>query len=243
MMSGILLSLSSFFFVRSSFGFGFVPGAARLRPPTAASNPSAPPHYHHPHPRSDNDRIHELVTLFARKSIRLGGFGLGLVAAAVTSDADPSPALADAEEPAKGFQTKTGLRYFDRLEGTGVQPRYGTAYVLRRSDSVLSLPSHLSIYLLLLLPLHISSSSFSPSSSLLSCRCYIGQLVAFQYVMYYRPTGGKPEVVDKTSEPFLHKHGNGRLCRGLDEAIHTMKLGGKRRAIIPKSLGECTLPY
>ena len=56
--------------------------------------------------------------------------------------------------------------------------------------------------------------------------------------MYYRPTGGKLEIIDSTNEPFLHKHGNGRICRGVDEAIHTMNVGGRRRAIIPPNLGS-----
>ena len=55
--------------------------------------------------------------------------------------------------------------------------------------------------------------------------------------MYYKPMGGVLEKVDATETPFLHKHGNGRICRGIDEAIHSMKVGGKRRAIIPPNIG------
>ena len=66
---------------------------------------------------------------------------------------------------------------------------------------------------------------------------FTGQLVSFNYVMYYRPNGGSLERIDSTNEPFLHKHGNGRICRGIDEAIHTMGVGGQRRAIIPSSIG------
>ena len=33
------------------------------------------------------------------------------------------------------------------------------------------------------------------------------------------------------------KHGNGRLVPGLDEGIHTMKVGGVRRLLIPPKLG------
>ena len=33
------------------------------------------------------------------------------------------------------------------------------------------------------------------------------------------------------------KHGNGRTIPGLDEGLHTMKLGEKRRIIIPPKLG------
>jgi FKBP-type peptidyl-prolyl cis-trans isomerase len=38
-------------------------------------------------------------------------------------------------------------------------------------------------------------------------------------------------------QPFLHKHGNGRILRGIDEGLHTMHVGSKRRLIIPQSLG------
>ena len=36
------------------------------------------------------------------------------------------------------------------------------------------------------------------------------------------------------------KHGNGRNVPGLDEGLHTMKVGGKRRIIIPPKLGYVT---
>jgi len=36
---------------------------------------------------------------------------------------------------------------------------------------------------------------------------------------------------------YLLKHGNGRLIPGLDEGLHTMKMGGIRRLIIPPKLG------
>lgn len=91
---------------------------------------------------------------------------------------------------AKGFQTKTGLKYFDIREGSGPSPRYG-------------------------------------------------DLVTFQYFMYYKPPDRDStlELVDKSSEPYLQKHGNGRIVRGLDEGLHTMKEGGRRRVIIPKNIG------
>jgi len=46
----------------------------------------------------------------------------------------------------------------------------------------------------------------------------------------------KPELYDQDSA-FLTKHGNGRLIPGLDEGLHTLKVGGKRRLIIPPKLG------
>jgi hypothetical protein len=92
-----------------------------------------------------------------------------------------------------GYQTKSGLKFFDMIAGIpDTSPKYG-------------------------------------------------QLVSFHYTAYFRPTGdGKLETVDSTyfiNEPFLHKHGNGRLIKGIEEAIHTMNVGGRRRIIIPKSLG------
>jgi peptidylprolyl isomerase len=97
--------------------------------------------------------------------------------------------------PDKGFQTKSGLKYFDFKEGNiNVSPRYG-------------------------------------------------QIISFHYTGYYQPSPDKPyELFDSSylspkQQPFLHKHGNGRICRGIDEGIHTMKVGGKRRVIIPKSIG------
>lgn len=122
---------------------------------------------------------------------QLGDIAVRLGYAAVALSLFPSPPQAFAaipDVPTKGYQTKSGLKYFDAVVGTGIQPKYG-------------------------------------------------QLVSFQYTIYYRPNGGKLETVDSSNEPFLHKHGNGRICRGIDEAIHTMKVGGRRRAIIPPSIG------
>mmetsp|Transcript_12572 Transcript_12572/g.18606 ORF Transcript_12572/g.18606 Transcript_12572/m.18606 type:complete len:192 (+) Transcript_12572:389-964(+) len=36
---------------------------------------------------------------------------------------------------------------------------------------------------------------------------------------------------------FLVKHGNGRILPGLDEGLHTIRVGGKRRIIVPPKLG------
>lgn len=46
----------------------------------------------------------------------------------------------------------------------------------------------------------------------------------------------KPEAFD-SDKSFLIKHGNGKTIPGLDEGIHTMKVGGVRRLIIPPKLG------
>lgn len=96
--------------------------------------------------------------------------------------------------PEKGFQTKSGLRYFDLEEGKGVSPRFG-------------------------------------------------QIVSFQYTILYQAAPESPleliesTLTDSTENAFLHKHGNGRVIRGVDEALHTMKIGGKRRVYVPKNMG------
>lgn len=106
----------------------------------------------------------------------------------------------DEKLPMKGYQTSSGLIYFD-IPGT-------------------------------------MKSNISPK---------YGQLISLQYTTYYRDSISSPlQVIDSTLKknnfkakniPFLQKHGNGRLIRGLEEGLHTMKLGSKRRLIIPASLG------
>lgn len=64
-----------------------------------------------------------------------------------------------------------------------------------------------------------------------------GQLCSIQYTGYLKlPTDDKPQQFDSKSS-FLIKHGNGRMIAGLDEGLHTLKVGGKRRLIIPPKLG------
>jgi len=94
--------------------------------------------------------------------------------------------------PARGFQTKSGLKYFDLVESSiGNTPRYG-------------------------------------------------EFISFLYTSYYRPSRDAPmEIIDSTEpgQPFLQKHGNGRIIRGLEETLHTMHVGAKRRIIVPPKLG------
>jgi FKBP-type peptidyl-prolyl cis-trans isomerase len=69
-----------------------------------------------------------------------------------------------------------------------------------------------------------------------------GQLCSIQYAAYIKlPASAKnpnpkPELFEKQSA-YLLKHGNGRTIPGLDEGLHTMKVGGKRRLLIPPKLG------
>ena len=63
-----------------------------------------------------------------------------------------------------------------------------------------------------------------------------GQLCVIHYVGYIKlPGDSEKSQFDATD--FLLKHGNGRMIPGLDEGLHTMKEGGKRRLIIPPKLG------
>lgn len=68
-----------------------------------------------------------------------------------------------------------------------------------------------------------------------------GQLVTFQYTSYIKlpdttsKPNQKPQQFD--SSTFVTKHGNGRLIPGLDEGLHTLKVGGTRRLLIPPKLG------
>ena len=66
-----------------------------------------------------------------------------------------------------------------------------------------------------------------------------GQLVRFHYVLYTLGSqSGELVECDSTYErkPYFTKHGNGFSCQGLEEAIHTMSVGGRRRVVVPPAL-------
>ena len=156
-----------------------------------------------PRPTSQGSTCHvKALTLLASLTL----FTAGPPAPAVADTAPPAVAVSSPEaaiaspsqQLVRGFQTKSGLKYFELAEGKGTSPRYG-------------------------------------------------QLVAFHYTGYYRATPESPLDPFDTAfssgkgDVFLHKHGNGRLVRGLDEGLHTMKVGGKRRLVVPKSIGYTEL--
>lgn len=63
-----------------------------------------------------------------------------------------------------------------------------------------------------------------------------GQLCSIQYTAYLK-LPNRPDKQRFDADTYLLKHGNGRLIAGLDEGLHTMKVGGQRRLIIPPKLG------
>ena len=71
-----------------------------------------------------------------------------------------------------------------------------------------------------------------------------GNFVSIAYKAYVKlpDINGKVQQLDEfdSDNAYLVKHGNGRNVPGLDEGIHTMKVGGKRRIIIPPKLGYVT---
>ncbi len=68
-----------------------------------------------------------------------------------------------------------------------------------------------------------------------------GQYVTIAYKSYIK-LPDTPQAKSKLDEydsdnQYLIKHGNGRIIPGLDEGLHSMKIGEKRRIIIPPKLG------
>ena len=69
-----------------------------------------------------------------------------------------------------------------------------------------------------------------------------GDFVKINYVIYL-VNNNKIEKIDSTYErktPFTFRHGNAQVIIGIEEAIHTMKIGGKKRVIVPDNLGYIT---
>mmetsp|Transcript_11815 Transcript_11815/g.24086 ORF Transcript_11815/g.24086 Transcript_11815/m.24086 type:complete len:255 (+) Transcript_11815:666-1430(+) len=69
-----------------------------------------------------------------------------------------------------------------------------------------------------------------------------GDQVIFSFIIYVvdRETGDLLRVADSqsiSSRGWVIRHGNGQTIRGVEESLHTMKVGGRRRAVIPPALG------
>ena len=71
-----------------------------------------------------------------------------------------------------------------------------------------------------------------------------GNFVSISYKAYVKLPDAKGQSFEldefDSDKGYLIKHGNGRTVPGLDEALHTMRVGGKRRVIIPPKLGYTT---
>jgi FKBP-type peptidyl-prolyl cis-trans isomerase len=63
-----------------------------------------------------------------------------------------------------------------------------------------------------------------------------GQLLSISYQAYVTLPGKEPQRYDSVAA-YVLKHGNGRLIAGLDEGLHTMRVGARRRLLIPPKLG------
>ena len=64
-----------------------------------------------------------------------------------------------------------------------------------------------------------------------------GQLCVISYTAYLQLPKDNEKTKFASQTGFVLKHGNGKLIAGLDEGLHTMKRGGRRRLIIPPKLG------
>ena len=64
-----------------------------------------------------------------------------------------------------------------------------------------------------------------------------GQLCVISYTGYLQLPKDDKKSKFGSQSGFVLKHGNGKLIAGLDEGLHTMRKGGRRRLIIPPKLG------
>ncbi len=67
-----------------------------------------------------------------------------------------------------------------------------------------------------------------------------GQLCVMHYTGWLYQNGAKGQKFDSSvdrGQPFEFPIGTGRVIRGWDEGVATMKVGGKRTLIIPPALG------
>lgn len=65
-----------------------------------------------------------------------------------------------------------------------------------------------------------------------------GQICAVLYTLWLSHNGAKGKEIDSSgATPFEFPLGQGRVIKGWDEGLSTMKVGGKRTLIVPPSLG------
>lgn len=63
-----------------------------------------------------------------------------------------------------------------------------------------------------------------------------GDVLRISYVQWVRRSDLSLVKIDE-QKSYLVRHGNGRTVRGLDEGLHTMRIGGRRRIEVPPKLG------
>lgn len=69
-----------------------------------------------------------------------------------------------------------------------------------------------------------------------------GDMLGIEFALYTISPKGDALVMAESTFPdpnwvfFIH-HGNGEMILGLEEALHSMRVGGKRRVIIPHNMG------
>jgi hypothetical protein len=106
------------------------------------------------------------------------------------------------------------------LLGTNVRPSYAADSKVEEGVKMFSTPSGLKYIEL--------EEGVGPTPR-------YGQLVAIKYTGYVKLPNKEKQKFE--SSTFLIKHGNGRTIAGLEEGLHTMRVGGVRRIIIPPKLG------
>lgn len=70
-----------------------------------------------------------------------------------------------------------------------------------------------------------------------------GDFLIINYVLYISISSDL-EQIDSTFErqqPFIFTHGGGQVIKGIEEAVHSMKPGGKRRVVLTEELGYTNL--
>jgi len=65
-----------------------------------------------------------------------------------------------------------------------------------------------------------------------------GDFIIVNYVIYRNNSGNLVKLSDtyEKNNPFSYIHGSGQTIKGIEEAVHSMKKGGKRRVVIPDEL-------
>uniref|UniRef100_A0A7S1U697 peptidylprolyl isomerase n=1 Tax=Phaeomonas parva TaxID=124430 RepID=A0A7S1U697_9STRA len=92
-----------------------------------------------------------------------------------------------------GFQTESGVKYYELTEGSGPTPQWGDTTIIKFT----------------------------------------------QYIS--RSANDEPvKIEDWNGNNYVFKHGNGRQLEGLEDGIHSMKIGTTRRIIVPARLAYTT---